>query len=82
MTGLTPGSPASRLRELDHAGYVQTEKAGRNRAQTTVALTPDGQPRWIATPPCCSNCPRWPGGTIRHQHPTRALAMLTGTRQP
>ncbi len=43
MTGLTPGSQITRLRELDHAGYVRTEKTGDDRAQTTVALTCDGR---------------------------------------
>jgi DNA-binding MarR family transcriptional regulator len=43
MTRLPPGSLSSRLRELDHAGYVRTEKTGRNRAQTTVALTRGGR---------------------------------------
>ncbi len=42
MTGLTPGSLTTRLRELDHAGYVRTEKTGGDRAQATVALTRDG----------------------------------------
>jgi DNA-binding MarR family transcriptional regulator len=39
MTGLTPGNLITRLRELDHAGYVRTEKTGNDRAQTAVALT-------------------------------------------
>ena len=43
MTGLAPGSQITRLRELDHAGYVRTEKTGDDRAQTTVALTCDGR---------------------------------------
>lgn len=43
MLGLTPASLTTRLRELDHAGYVRTEKTGRDRAQATVALTRDGR---------------------------------------
>jgi hypothetical protein len=43
MIGLTPGSQITRLRELDHAGYVRMEKTGGDRAQTTVALTCDGR---------------------------------------
>jgi DNA-binding MarR family transcriptional regulator len=43
MLGLTPVSLITRLRELDHAGYVRTEKTGRDRAQATVALTRDGR---------------------------------------
>jgi Domain of unknown function (DUF1707)/Winged helix DNA-binding domain len=43
MVGLTPGSQITRLRELDHARYVRTEKTGDVRAQTTVALTCAGR---------------------------------------
>lgn len=43
MTGPRPGSLTSRLRQLDHAGYVRTERAGGNKAQTAVALTRDGR---------------------------------------
>jgi DNA-binding HxlR family transcriptional regulator len=43
MIGLTPGSLITRLRELDHAGYVRTGKAAGERAQSTVALTRDGR---------------------------------------
>jgi DNA-binding MarR family transcriptional regulator len=43
MLGLTPGSLIARLRELDHAGYVRTEKTGGDRAQASVALTCDGR---------------------------------------
>jgi DNA-binding PadR family transcriptional regulator len=43
MLGLTPGSLITRLRELDHARYVRTEKAGGGRAQAIVALTCDGR---------------------------------------
>jgi hypothetical protein len=32
MLGLTPGRLITRLRELDHAGYVRTEKTGDHRA--------------------------------------------------
>jgi DNA-binding MarR family transcriptional regulator len=42
-TGLTPGGQITRLRKLDRAGYVRTEKAGGDRAQITVALTCDGR---------------------------------------
>lgn len=43
MTGLPPGSPIIRLRELGHAGYVRTEMTGGDRAQATVALTCQGR---------------------------------------
>jgi hypothetical protein len=43
MLGLTPGSLITRLRELDHAGYVRTEKTGHDGAQTTVVFTCDGR---------------------------------------
>jgi DNA-binding MarR family transcriptional regulator len=43
MIGLAPGSLITRLRELDHARYVRTEKTGDGRAQTTVALTGAGR---------------------------------------
>jgi DNA-binding HxlR family transcriptional regulator len=43
MLGLTPGSLITRLRELDHAGYVRAEKVGHDGAQTTVALTGQGR---------------------------------------
>ena len=44
MLGLTSGSLITRLRELDHAGYVRTEKTGGDRAPATVAaLTCQGQ---------------------------------------
>ena len=43
MIGLTPGSLITRLRELDHAGYVRTARAGVDRAPTAVALTRDGR---------------------------------------
>jgi DNA-binding transcriptional ArsR family regulator len=42
MTGLPPGSPVMGLRELSHAGYVRTEKAG-GTAPATVALTRQGR---------------------------------------
>jgi DNA-binding MarR family transcriptional regulator len=43
MLGLTPGSLTTRLRELDHAGFVWTEKPGGERTPTTVVLTRDGR---------------------------------------
>ena len=43
MIGLTPGSQITRLRELDHAGYLRTEKTGDDRAPATVALTCAGR---------------------------------------
>ena len=43
MIRLPPGSLISRLRELDHAGYVRTEKTGGDRAQAIVTLTRDGR---------------------------------------
>ena len=43
MIGLPPGSPIICLGELDHAGYVQRQKTGGDRAQTTVTLTGDGR---------------------------------------
>ena len=82
MTGLTPGSQITRLRELDHAGYVRTEKTGDDRAQTTVALTV----RWPGRAGSLHRraAAAAPGGQERHrhQHLTCALAMLTGTRRP
>ena len=45
MTGLPPGSPICRLRELGTAGYVRTEITGSRRAQATVALTRLGRGR-------------------------------------
>ena len=43
MLGPTPSTLITRLRELDHARYVRTEKTGDDRAQITVALTCDGR---------------------------------------
>jgi hypothetical protein len=43
MIGLIPGGQITRLRELDHAGYVRTGKTGGDRGQITVALTCDGR---------------------------------------
>ena len=43
MLGLIPGSLITRLRELDRAGYVRTEKTDDDRAQATVALTYGGR---------------------------------------
>jgi DNA-binding MarR family transcriptional regulator len=43
MIRLTPGSLTTRLRELDHAGYVRTEKTGGDRAQAVATLTCDGR---------------------------------------
>ena len=43
MLGPTPGSLITCLRDLDHAGYVQTEKTRGDRAQAVVALTRDGR---------------------------------------
>jgi DNA-binding MarR family transcriptional regulator len=43
LAGLTPGSLITRLHELDHAGYVRTEPAGGDGAQTAVALTRGGR---------------------------------------
>ncbi len=39
MLGLRPGSQLTRLRELDYAGYLRTEKTGGDRAPATVTLT-------------------------------------------
>jgi DNA-binding MarR family transcriptional regulator len=43
MLRLTPGDLITRLRELDHAGYLRTGQAGRDGAQTTVAPTCAGR---------------------------------------
>jgi DNA-binding MarR family transcriptional regulator len=43
LLGLTPGRLTSRLRELDHAGFVRTEKPGGGKAATAVVLTRDGR---------------------------------------
>ena len=82
MTGLTPGSQITRLRELDHAGYVRTDKTGDDRAQITVALTCDGRIALDRYTTALRQLPRRPEKIIRHQHPTCASAMLTGTRLP
>jgi DNA-binding transcriptional ArsR family regulator len=82
LIGLTPDRPIAGLRELGHAGYVRTEPTGGDRAQTAVALTGEGGRHWHATSPCCGSCPGRPWKTIRHQHPTSASAMLTGTPLP
>jgi hypothetical protein len=55
MIRLPPASLITCLRELGRAGYVRTGKTGGGGAQITVALTCDGGPRWIATPPCCGS---------------------------
>jgi DNA-binding transcriptional ArsR family regulator len=80
MIRLTPGSLTTRLRELDHAGYVRTEKTGGDRAQAAAALTCDCRAALDRSPPCCGGCHGWPGKIIRHQRLTCTLAMLTGTR--
>jgi DNA-binding MarR family transcriptional regulator len=43
LTGLSPGRLVTRLRELDHAGYVRTENDGGGKAPATVALTHGGR---------------------------------------
>jgi DNA-binding transcriptional ArsR family regulator len=43
MTGLTPGSLITGLRELDDAGYVRTGRTGGGTAPAAVALTRDGR---------------------------------------
>jgi DNA-binding PadR family transcriptional regulator len=44
MTGLSPGTLITCLAELEDAGYVRTEKAGRGAtAPATAALTHDGR---------------------------------------
>ena len=43
MTGLTAGRLITRLRGLEHAGYVRTDQAGGDSARATVALTCDGR---------------------------------------
>ena len=43
MLGLSPGRLITRLRELEHAGYVRTEKTGGDGARASVALTCDGR---------------------------------------
>ena len=43
MLGLAPGSLITCMRELGHAAYVRTEKAGDDRAPTTATLTCDGR---------------------------------------
>jgi DNA-binding MarR family transcriptional regulator len=43
MIRLPPGSLITRLRELDRAGYVRTEKTGGDRARAIVTLTRDGR---------------------------------------
>ena len=43
MLGLAPGRLITRLRGLEHAGYVRTDQAGGDSARATVALTCDGR---------------------------------------
>jgi DNA-binding MarR family transcriptional regulator len=43
LIGLIPDRSIAGLRELGHAGYVRTEPAGGDRAQTAVALTGEGR---------------------------------------
>ena len=43
MLGLTPGRLIARLRTLEHAGYVRTDKTGGDGARAIVALTCDGR---------------------------------------
>jgi DNA-binding transcriptional ArsR family regulator len=43
MTGLPPGSPVVRLRELSQAGYVHAEMTRGDTAQAAVALTGRGR---------------------------------------
>jgi DNA-binding MarR family transcriptional regulator len=43
MLGLTPGRLITRLRGLEHAGYVRTDKTGGDGARAIVALTCDGR---------------------------------------
>ena len=43
MLGLTPGRLVTRLRGLEHAGYVRTDQTGGDGARATVALTCDGR---------------------------------------
>jgi hypothetical protein len=43
LPGLTPGTLITRRRELDHAGYVRTEKTGGDKAPATVALSCGGR---------------------------------------
>jgi hypothetical protein len=82
MIGLTPGSLVTGLRELGDAGYVRTGKTGGGTAPAPSPSLATAGPRWIATPPCCGSCPRWPGRMISRPHPARALATPTGTRLP
>ena len=82
MLGLTPGSLITRLRELDHAGYVRTEKTGDDRAPATVALTWGGRAALDRYTAVLRQLPRVAREDHRHQHPTCALAMRTGTRRP
>jgi len=43
MPGLTPGRLITCLRELDHAGYVRTERSRGGKAPAVVALTRYGR---------------------------------------
>jgi DNA-binding transcriptional ArsR family regulator len=44
ILALTPGNLITRLRKLEDAGYVSTEKTGNGTAgKTTVALTGEGR---------------------------------------
>src|SRR5215472_16614853 len=48
MIGLAPGGLITRLRELDHAGYVRTEQTGRDRAALDHYTTVLRQLPWVA----------------------------------
>ena len=43
LIGLTPDRPITGLRDLDHAGYVRTGKAGDDEARTSISLTTEGR---------------------------------------
>ncbi|HEX2821395.1 MAG TPA: hypothetical protein VHO07_14670 [Streptosporangiaceae bacterium] len=57
MVGLTPGSLITSLRELDHAGYVRTERPAATEPRPSSRSPATAGPRWITTPPCCGGCP-------------------------
>jgi DNA-binding MarR family transcriptional regulator len=74
MVRLTPSSLTTRLRELNQAGYVRTEKGRRRKNHwPSPRSRATAGPGWITTPSCCGSCPEWLGTNIRHQHPMYAL---------
>jgi DNA-binding MarR family transcriptional regulator len=71
---LAPASLIACLRELDHAGYVRTEKTGNDRAQATAALTRDGRAALDRYTAVLRQLP----GVARENHPVPAPGARAG----